>query len=317
MTANDIIELLKNRKTDFNKTKSFSQLPGIYAIFYIGDDFPILGNFVSKHQLVYIGKTESSQQKRDAETHFKTGKTGSSTVRKSIGSLLCELKKLKPIPRNESDYIKGRFSHFKFEDKSEKIITEWMNNNLALSFFEYPENKLLIDKLETEIIKELKPVLNIDHKNPENSYKAQLLQLRKSCAKMAMANTDLKKKNIEEIKEKPKVTIRKLTSPTSGSIYIDNITESDVKSRKIRIKIENKHLFPTEKLGHSISYKLDFKIDKKNFVATYTIGSKDGKSRSGILKLGSDIYNDVLKIKKGTNLRISKSKENMYSIEKI
>jgi hypothetical protein len=317
MTTNDIIELLKNKKADFIKTKSFSQLPGIYAIFYIGDNFPILGNLVSKHQLIYIGKTESSQQKRDAETHFKTGKTGSSTVRKSIGSLLCELKKLKPIPRNESDYKKGRFSHFKFENESEEIITEWMINNLALSFYEYPENKLLIDKLETEIIKKLKPVLNIDHKNPENPYKAQLLQLRKSCAKIAMTNTDFKKKNVEKIIEKPKVPIRKFTSPTSGSIYIDNITESDVKSQKIRIKSDNKHLFPMEKLGNPISYQLNFKIDQKKFIATYTIGSKDGKSRSGILKLGSNIYNDALKIKKGANLRISRSKENMFLIEKM
>jgi len=69
MTTNDIIELLRNWKTDFTKTKAFSQLPGIYAFFYIGDDFPILGSHVSKHQLIYIGKTESSQQKRDAETH--------------------------------------------------------------------------------------------------------------------------------------------------------------------------------------------------------------------------------------------------------
>ena len=110
MTTNEIIELLKERETDFLKTISFSKVPGIYAFFYIGNDFPLLGNSVSKHQIIYIGKTESSQEKRDAKTHFTTGKTGSSTVRKSIGSILCSQMNLKPIPRNDSDYKKGRFS---------------------------------------------------------------------------------------------------------------------------------------------------------------------------------------------------------------
>jgi hypothetical protein len=106
MTTKEIIELLKEKETDFLKTKSFSKFPGIYAFFFIGNDFPLLGDSVSKHQIIYIGKTESSQEKRDAKTHFTTGKTGSSTVRKSIGSILCAKESLKPIPRNETDYKK-------------------------------------------------------------------------------------------------------------------------------------------------------------------------------------------------------------------
>ena len=169
MTTKEIIELLKEKETDFLKTKTFSQLPGIYAFFYIGNDFPLLGDSVSKHQIIYIGKTEFSQEKRDSKTHFTTGKTGNSTVRKSIGSILCSQENLTPIPRNDSDYAARRFSHFKFDEPSEKIITNWMKNNFALSFYEYPESKKLIDKLETEIIKQLKPILNkiIDSKNKQ------------------------------------------------------------------------------------------------------------------------------------------------------
>ncbi len=87
MTTNEIIRLLKERETNFLKTKAFSQLPGIYAFFYIGNGFPLFEECVYKHKIIYIGKTESSQEKRDAKTHFTTGKTGSSTVRKSIGSI--------------------------------------------------------------------------------------------------------------------------------------------------------------------------------------------------------------------------------------
>jgi len=317
MKTNEIIELLKEKETDFLKTNSFSKFPGIYAFFYIGNDFPLLGDSVSKHQIIYIGKTESSQEKRDAKTHFKTGKTGSSTVRKSIGSILCEKENLKPIPRNESDYQKNRFSHFKFDNPSEIIITDWMENNLALSFYEYPRTKQEIENLETEIINELVPILNIS-KNPKNAFKDILQQLRKNCATIARKNSDFRNPNPEKKDtNRPKVKSKTYGSSASGTVYIDNITKNDFKSRNIRIKIENKHLFPAEKSGNPISYSLAFKVGTIDFIAKYAIGSKDGKSRSGILKLGDIIYQETLKIQVGTNLKISKSKENKYIIEKL
>lgn len=184
MMTKEIIRFLKENETDFLKTKSFSKMPGIYALFFIGNDFPLLGNYVSKHQIIYIGKTESSQEKRDAKTHFTTGKTGSSTVRKSIGSILCVKENLKPISRNETDYVKKRFSHFKFDNQSEIKITKWMENNLALSFYEYPRTKQEIENLEREIIEELVPILNIS-KNSKNAFKDTLQRLRKNCAQIA------------------------------------------------------------------------------------------------------------------------------------
>jgi hypothetical protein len=317
MTTKVIIELLKERETDFLKIKSFSKSPGIYAFFFIGESFPLLGDSVSKDQIIYIGKTESSQEKRDAKTHFTTDKTGSSTVRKSIGSILCGIEGLKPIPRNDSDYEKGRFSQFKFDLDSEEKITNWMKSNLALSFFEFPKEKKEIEVLETKIIKELAPVLNI-LKNPNNPFKKTLKQLRKNCATMAIENSGFKNPNPEKTKTNNKNVKSKIFgSSAAGIIYIDNITEIDVESRKIRIIVGNQHLFPAEKRGNPISYSLDFKVGEIDFIANYTAGSKDGKSRSGILKLGDDIYNDTLKITKGTKLKISKSKENKYSIEMI
>ncbi len=318
MTTKEIILLLKEKEKDFLKTKSFSKLPGIYAFFFIGDDFPLSGNSVDKHQIIYIGKTESSQEKRDAKTHFTTGKTGNSTVRKSIGSILCSTKNLKPIPRNDSDYEGGRFSHFMFNELSERIITDWMANNLALSFYEYPENKKLIDKLETDIIKQLKPILNIDHKNPDNPYKDLIKQLRKKCAIIAIKNSGFKDQKTEK-KDKDKLNVisKSYGVTTSETIYIDNIKESDLKSRSVRIKVENKHIFPAEKPGNPTSYLLNFITGNIEFVAEYKIGSKDGKTRSGILKLGNSIYQETLKIQVGTGLKISKSKEKNYTIEKL
>ena len=225
MTTKEIIDLMKEKETAFLKTKSFSKLPGIYAFFFIGNDFPMLGDLVSKHQIIYIGKTESSQEKRDAKTHFTTGKTGSSTVRKSIGSLLCEQENLTPIPRNSIDYEAGRHSHFKFDGRSEQIITNWMENNLALAFYEYPKSKELIDALETDIIRQLKPILNIDHKNPNNPHKDQIRQLRKNCAAIAINNSDFKTPTTERKKSNPVIVQHSpLHSSDSGVVLIDNIT---------------------------------------------------------------------------------------------
>ena len=40
----------------------------------------------------------------------------------------------------------------------------WMENNLALSFYEYPRTKQEIEYLETKLIDELVPILNISSK---------------------------------------------------------------------------------------------------------------------------------------------------------
>lgn len=318
MTTKEIIDLLKERETDFLKTKSFSKFSGIYAFSFIGKDFPLLEKAVKRHQIIYIGKTESSQEKRDAKTHLTTGKTGSSTVRKSIGSLLCSQEDLKPIHRNDSDHENGRISHFKFDLESEEIITEWMKNNLALSFYEYPENKQFIDKLETEIIRELKPILNIDYKNPDNPYKVQIKQLRKNCAAIALKQSGFKAtKPLTKELIKPKLRLKEFKTSSKGTIYIDNITKRDVKSRQIRITVGNKHLFPSEKIGNPISYYLDFKIGGKEVIAKYTIGSKDGKSRSGVLKFGDEIYQEIMKIQPETSLKVSKSMGNKYIVERL
>ncbi len=211
MITKEIIELLKEKETDFLKTKSFSQFPGIYAFFFIGNDFPLIGNSVTKNQIIYIGKTESSQEKRDAKTHFTTGKTGSSTVRKSIGSMLCATENLKPIPRNETDYKKKRFSHFKFDNQSEIKITNWMEKNLALSFYEYPRTKQEIEDLETKLIDEVVPILNISQ-NPKNSFKDILKSLRKNCALMAAKDFNPVEISNQQISNTPQIPKNNMAS---------------------------------------------------------------------------------------------------------
>src|SRR5690606_31522897 len=126
MTLNEIIgNLIKNAKP-LGDVESYSSLPGIYALFFIGDSFPLKDWQLSKNRVIYIGKTIKSQRSRDANTHFKTGRSGGSTVRISVGASLSQTVKIVPIIRSMTDIEKGRKSHFKFDDASEIEITEWM-----------------------------------------------------------------------------------------------------------------------------------------------------------------------------------------------
>jgi hypothetical protein len=217
-----IIKELKANARPYSEIKSFSNQPGIYAFFFYGKTFPLKNFQCASNDIIYIGKTLKSQKSRDADTHFKTGKTGSSTVRKTFGSLLYEQYKLNAIPRSQSDIEKRRNSHFKFDDKSEKQLTQWMVENLGLSFYPYPKSKEEIDDLETLLINHIVPILNIDRKNTVNIHFSSIRLLRKKLSEIAYANHGIERSN--PIKEKlPKVSVVKRKD---SNIKYEDIWES-------------------------------------------------------------------------------------------
>jgi hypothetical protein len=184
-TMNPIIEKLINESCPYRQIRKFSDKPGIYAFFFTGKDFPLKEYIPQKEEIIYIGKTENSQASRDEKTHFSSGRTGSSTVRRSLGALLKSELSLVPVPRNDKDFDAGRKSFFMFDEPSEEKLTKWMKDNLALSFYEYDELPAEINLLESELIAEAKPLLNIDSKNPENPYSQAIKAARKICAEEA------------------------------------------------------------------------------------------------------------------------------------
>ena len=186
-TNNKIIDELKQGLTPFTTVYEFSSNPGIYAIGFIGEVFPFPTgeNVVNNGDIIYIGKTEKSQKSRDAQTHFKSGKTGSSTLRRSLGAILREDLGLQPIPRSKTE---SRMRDYKFIEESEKQLTQWMMKNLSISFFEICEGKRLIRNTEIYIIQELKPILNLTH-NSSNPFVSMLKELRAKC-KMIAKNKD-------------------------------------------------------------------------------------------------------------------------------
>ena len=193
MTNNTItiIELLKSGLTPFMEIQHFSQKPGIYAIAIIGNDhpFPLKTPSLTDNDIIYIGKTNTSAKRRVLKTHFKSGRTGSSTLRRSLGAILRNELALKPIPRS---LVEGRVRDYKFIIESENKLTEWMINNLTVSFYDFEGGKRLLRELESDIISILKPILNIDG-NAINQNRSLIKELRAKCRELAKLNIDSNK----------------------------------------------------------------------------------------------------------------------------
>lgn len=101
-----------------------------------------------------------------------------------------------------------------------------------------------------------------------------------------------------------------------NSILITNITANDVVRKKIRITVDNKPLFPSESIGNPHKYNLTFNHNNKAYNATYTIGSLDGKSRSGVLMIGDELYSNQLNIEEGSTLTITRIGSQSYEIDR-
>lgn len=100
------------------------------------------------------------------------------------------------------------------------------------------------------------------------------------------------------------------------SIIVDNITNTDVSKKLLRIVKRNTFLFPEEIQGESKTYLLTFNYQSIQHDAKYTIGSRDGRQRSGVLRLGKGLYEEI-GINAGDKLKISFDKDDLYAIEKL
>ena len=76
---------------------------------------------------------------------------------------------------------------YKFIIESENKLTEWMINNLTVSFYDFEGGKRLLRELESDIISILKPILNIDG-NAINQNRSLIKELRAKCRELAKLN---------------------------------------------------------------------------------------------------------------------------------
>lgn len=137
-------------------------VPGLYAVYgdstawadlALADDGPIAG-------LLYAGKAEDSFVARDLRTHFASGRTGQSTVRRSFAALLRESLDLHGVPRNTEK--PGHFANFGLSPDGDERLTRWMWGRLSLAVWPTTGAAPLLD-LESAVVRRLDPPLNIEH----------------------------------------------------------------------------------------------------------------------------------------------------------
>ncbi|MDE6810837.1 MAG: hypothetical protein K2J15_00635 [Muribaculaceae bacterium] len=130
-----------------------------------------------RYEIIYVGISTKSLYKRDYLTHFKGNNSGRSTLRKSLGSLMGLTKTYRSPGEKQKPNPKTKFS-----DEDEKNLSEWMNRNLLLLFYEMPDSEL--DDFEKEMINYLNPPLNISKNNNliNQRYRNNLKRLRNNLA---------------------------------------------------------------------------------------------------------------------------------------
>lgn len=151
----------------------FPDHPGLYAI-RVKDSAMLPKAFrnelVKRNEtLLYIGIATKSIKERLWEEELHAQRHG--TFFRTIGSTLGFLP-----PKNS---LKKGQCNFRFHHEDNQIIIKWIEDNLLINFIECDKN---IDYIEKNIIKEIKPIMNIQN-NPQPF--GILKELRKTCIDIA------------------------------------------------------------------------------------------------------------------------------------
>jgi hypothetical protein len=134
--------------------------PGLYAFYGDEHAWSDLGlSPAFDDQPLYVGKAEKSLNGRDIGTHFTTGRTGSSTVRRSLAALLAEQLALSAVPRNLAK--PDGSANFGLDLAGDARLSEWMDLRLTLATWVKPAATIL-DDVETAVVRRLRPPLNLD-----------------------------------------------------------------------------------------------------------------------------------------------------------
>jgi len=146
-------------------------------------------NFGSGGDVLYVGIAKESLNSRDIKTHFNSKRTGSSTLRRSLGAILKDDFKLKALPRSINKTEQDIYC-YKFDVNGEDQLTKWMKNNLLVGYCVTENaNYLKLREIEEDVIKILKPTLDLDRRTRHlNIHYLELDRLRKICQAEARRN---------------------------------------------------------------------------------------------------------------------------------
>ena len=133
------------------------------------------GECVGPGNCLYVGAT-NNLRRRIFDEHFKTGASGKSATRRSLGAILKPFLDLRAVPRP------GRSGHkdcvnYMFEGCGEDRLTTWMKKRLLVSVCEAPEDCL--KTLKKTVSAQLQPAL--DARDPNNPHGELIRRLRHQC----------------------------------------------------------------------------------------------------------------------------------------
>jgi hypothetical protein len=151
---------------------TYPSSPGLYKVFLADAealaDTPL--SYLQTGALLYLGRAKRSLRGRDVRQHLASGKTGRSTLRRSLGAVLRSKLGLQAGPRDD-----GSICNYCFIPEGEECLTTWMHHHLQVSWSECSSGAEAEEK-EPALIASLSPALNIDHR-PDCEEKALVKQL--------------------------------------------------------------------------------------------------------------------------------------------
>lgn len=148
---------------------------GVYAYFLRKPD-TLPGITTDESGILYVGMTEDGL---DARNHVNHKHSGFSTLRRSLGAILKEDLNLRALPRS-SGASKSNVRCYRFDEKGEAALTEWMRSNLLVAQAEVDGH---VAAAEHELIIKLQPPLNL--KGWPNPQAPNVKALRSACVREA------------------------------------------------------------------------------------------------------------------------------------
>ena len=158
--------------------------PGLYAVVAtdvaavqraLGAEVP-----VGEGGLLYVGKAQGSLRGRDLRTHFGTGKTAHSTLRRTFAALLGNALGFVPVPVTNA-------GKFRLTGPGEEDLTHWMCAHLGLRVWTADGlAKRALAAVERDAINALRPPLNLTHGPSDRRAKAIRRRIRDARRDMAV-----------------------------------------------------------------------------------------------------------------------------------
>ena len=157
--------------------QAFPAKKGLYIFCYEGTELG--GSLWEKESpIIYIGRAGA-----DSIRHWRDN-TGVSTVRRSLAAMLASALGLEAIPGSDDPEDNDRYTNYRLTPESEIKLTEWMQKNIQVAFWEMPEDE--VEDRYNALVNFNTPKLNFQG-NPYNTFGQQIKSYRKILTEMAMA----------------------------------------------------------------------------------------------------------------------------------